>query len=82
MPSDHHIENARAFLDAVEAGLEAAKAGMLVTFGVKPSKPETGFGYVKTQGKPGSGGVLKVERFVEKPDLETAARFCADPGYF
>src|SRR5712671_1471614 len=47
MPSDHHIENPRAFLDAVETGLEAAKSGLLVTFGVKPSKPETGYGYVK-----------------------------------
>ena len=48
MPSDHHIDDPRAFLDAVDAGYEAAKNGMFVTFGVKPSKPETGFGYVKT----------------------------------
>ena len=48
MPSDHHIDDSRAFLNAVEAGYEAAKAGLFVTFGVKPSKPETGFGYVKT----------------------------------
>ncbi len=82
MPSDHYIGNPRAFLDAVEDGAEAAKSGMLVTFGVKPSKPETGYGYIKTQGKLGSGGVLKVERFVEKPDKETAERFCAEPGYF
>ncbi len=55
---------------------------MLVTFGVKPSAPETGYGYVKTQGKAGHGGVLKVERFVEKPDKETAARLYAEGGYF
>ncbi len=82
MPSDHHIENPRAFLDAVEAGYEAAKNGLFVTFGVKPSKPETGFGYVKTAGSAGAGQVLKVERFVEKPDKATAKRFCAEPGYF
>ena len=82
MPSDHHIENPRAFLDAVEAGYEPAKEGLFVTFGVKPSKPETGFGYVKTVGANGSGKVLKVDRFVEKPDKETARRFCSDPGYF
>jgi mannose-1-phosphate guanylyltransferase/mannose-6-phosphate isomerase len=82
MPSDHHIDNPRAFLDAVEAGFEAAKAGMLVTFGIKPAKPETGYGYVKTQAGAARGGVLKVERFVEKPDKETAARFCAERGYF
>lgn len=82
MPSDHHIKNARAFLDAVDTGLEAAQSGLLVTFGVKPSKPETGYGYVKTQAHPGNAGVLKVERFVEKPDKTTAATFCEEPGYF
>jgi mannose-1-phosphate guanylyltransferase/mannose-6-phosphate isomerase len=82
MPSDHHIEDPRAFLDAVEAGASAARDGMLVTFGIEPSAPETGYGYVKTHGKPGHGGVLKVERFVEKPDKETAIRLCAEGGYF
>jgi mannose-1-phosphate guanylyltransferase / mannose-6-phosphate isomerase len=83
MPSDHHIENPRAFLDAVETGLEAAKSGLLVTFGVKPSKPETGYGYVKAAAAiPGTGEVFAVDRFVEKPDRETAARFCEVPGYF
>jgi len=82
MPSDHHIDEPRAFLDAVESGLEAARGGMLVAFGVKPAKPETGYGYVKTLAGSGREGVLKVERFVEKPDKQTAARFCADPGYY
>jgi mannose-1-phosphate guanylyltransferase/mannose-6-phosphate isomerase len=82
MPSDHHIDNPRAFLDAVEAGYEAAKNGLFVTFGVKPDKPETGFGYVKTGAGAGFEHVLKVDRFVEKPDKETAKRFCAEPGYF
>ena len=82
MPSDHHIDNPSAFLDAVEAGYKAAKSGMFVTFGVKPSKPETGFGYVKTGAGAGFDKVLKVDRFVEKPDKETAKRFCAEPGYF
>jgi mannose-1-phosphate guanylyltransferase / mannose-6-phosphate isomerase len=82
MPSDHHIGDTHAFLDAVEAGAQAAKDGALVIFGVKPGKPETGYGYVKTQGKPGQGGALPVERFVEKPSKETAAQLCAEPGYF
>ena len=82
MPSDHHIEKPRAFLDAVEAGYEAAKNGFFVTFGVKPDKPETGFGYVKTGAGAGFDKVFKVDRFVEKPDKETAKRFCAEPGYF
>ncbi len=82
MPSDHHIENPGAFHDAVLAGYEAAKNGLFVTFGVKPSRPETGFGYVRTGGSAGFDQVLTVERFVEKPDKETAKRFCAEPGYF
>lgn len=82
MPSDHHMENPRAFLDAVEAGYEAAKNGFFVTFGVKPGKPETGFGYVKTGAGAGFDKVFKVDRFVEKPDKATAKRFCAEPGYF
>jgi mannose-1-phosphate guanylyltransferase / mannose-6-phosphate isomerase len=82
MPSDHHIDNPRAFLDAVDAGYDAAKKGFFVIFGVKPTKPETGFGYVRTAGAISGGPVLKVERFVEKPDKETAKRFCAEPGYY
>jgi mannose-1-phosphate guanylyltransferase / mannose-6-phosphate isomerase len=82
MPSDQHIENPRAFLDAVDTGLGAARNGMLVTFGVKPSRPEMGYGYVKIAEGPGNGGVFAVERFVEKPDRLAAARFCADPSYF
>jgi len=83
MPSDHHIENPRAFLDAVETGRAAARNGQLVTFGIKPTKPETGYGYVKAAGPAAGGGaVLKVDRFVEKPDRATAERFCAEDLYF
>jgi mannose-1-phosphate guanylyltransferase/mannose-6-phosphate isomerase len=82
MPSDHHIGDPGAFAAAVEAGVEAARQGSLVTFGVKPVKPETGYGYIRTKGAPSRGGAYKVERFVEKPDEETAARFCSEPGYF
>lgn len=82
MPSDHHIEEPRAFLGAVQAGLEAARSGMLVTFGIKPNKPETGYGYIKTHAEPGPSGVAQVDRFVEKPDMPTATRFCADPNYY
>jgi mannose-1-phosphate guanylyltransferase/mannose-6-phosphate isomerase len=82
MPSDHHIENPSAFLKAVEKGAQAAKDGLLVTFGVKPAKPETGYGYVKTHADLDGGGYYRVERFVEKPDRETAALFCKERGYF
>jgi mannose-1-phosphate guanylyltransferase/mannose-6-phosphate isomerase len=82
MPSDHHMDDPHAFLRAIETGAEAAKAGLLVTFGVKPAKPETGYGYIKTHPADAGAGFHKVERFVEKPDKETAARFCTEPGYF
>jgi mannose-1-phosphate guanylyltransferase / mannose-6-phosphate isomerase len=82
MPSDHHIQEPQAFLDAIDTGYEAAKSGLFVTFGVKPSKPETGFGYVRTGVKAGFKQVLKVDRFVEKPDKEAAKHFLAEPGYF
>ncbi|MGA7330018.1 MAG: mannose-1-phosphate guanylyltransferase/mannose-6-phosphate isomerase, partial [Rhodomicrobium sp.] len=82
MPSDHHIEDPSAFLDSVAAGLDAAKQGMLVTFGVRPSKPETGYGYVKALLEPSNGGFYAVERFVEKPSKETASEFCNNPAYF
>jgi mannose-1-phosphate guanylyltransferase/mannose-6-phosphate isomerase len=82
MPADHYIESPLAFLEAVNAGVQAAKNGFLVTFGVKPQRPETGYGYVKT-GNPLAGAkAFAVERFVEKPDRETAARFCAASDYF
>ncbi len=82
MPSDHHIAQPSAFLGAVEDGLAAAANGMLVTFGIKPIRPETGYGYVKTKGESIIGGAFAVDRFVEKPDGDTARKFCAAPGYF
>jgi mannose-1-phosphate guanylyltransferase / mannose-6-phosphate isomerase len=82
MPSDHHIEKPDAFLEAVEAGTEAARSGLLVTFGVKPKGPEIGYGYVKTQSDAAAGRALKVARFVEKPGKDAAREYCAEPGYY
>jgi mannose-1-phosphate guanylyltransferase/mannose-6-phosphate isomerase len=79
LPSDHVISNAEAFRNAVEAASAAAQDGALVTFGVVPDAPETGFGYIQA----GAGqGVVPVQRFVEKPDTETAARYLAEGGYY
>ena len=68
-PSDHVIASLADFHDAVMRGLAAAQEGRLVTFGVKPSRPDTGYGYIQS-GKPvdGADGVFSVDRFVEKPD--------------
>lgn len=74
VPSDHVIPNEAAFRDAVLQGLPAVQAGRIVTFGITPTKPETGYGYLEI-GVADATGVTALKRFVEKPDLQTAARF-------
>lgn len=82
-PSDHVISEPAEFHRAVMRGLAAAQQGRLVTFGVKPTRAETGYGYIQG-GTPieGADGVLAVDRFVEKPDRVTAERFLGDGGFF
>ncbi len=79
LPSDHLVTDYRAFTHSVRLGLDAAKNGHLVTFGVRPDKPETGYGYIQTQ-KNGFDA-LDVVRFVEKPTLEKAQAYL-DTGDF
>jgi mannose-1-phosphate guanylyltransferase/mannose-6-phosphate isomerase len=78
LPSDHAIRDLAAFHAAVALARRAAEAGMLVTFGMRPSAPETGFGYIEA-GAPLAGlpGARAIRRFVEKPDEATARRFLA-----
>ena len=79
LPSDHVISDEQAFQDSVRRALPAATAGKLVTFGIVPSAPETGYGYIKA----GAGeDVRVVERFVEKPDVATAQGYIASGEYF
>jgi mannose-1-phosphate guanylyltransferase len=79
MPSDHIIEDLGAFHEAVRTGEAAARAGRLVTFGVDPTGPETGFGYLQTGAElVGIEGVKEVLRFVEKPQHAAAERMVAD----
>ena len=78
LPSDHVIADARAFRAAVRAASAAAEAGSLVTFGIVPTGPETGYGYIKAAA---GEGVRAVERFVEKPDAATAAAYVASGDY-
>ncbi|PWC88152.1 mannose-1-phosphate guanyltransferase [Azospirillum sp. TSH100] len=81
MPSDHVIASSDRFLEAVETAVGAAADGALVTFGITPTAPETGYGYIKVGGsfdarRPDRGfEVLRVERFVEKPDRPTAESY-------
>jgi mannose-1-phosphate guanylyltransferase len=76
MPSDHLVADEGAFMAAVRTAVGAARTGALVTFGITPSRPETGFGYIE-MGSELSPGVREVVRFVEKPDRETAEQYLA-----
>ncbi|CUW37955.1 mannose-1-phosphate guanyltransferase [Magnetospirillum sp. XM-1] len=79
MPSDHLIGDVPAFHKALESAIPLAEAGRLVTFGIQPTNPNTGYGYIK-RGKALDGG-FEVERFVEKPDLATAETYVASGDY-
>lgn len=79
LPSDHVVRDAAAFQAAVREASPAAESGALVTFGIVPESPETGFGYI--QAGPGTG-VRQVLRFVEKPDAATAQGWLDAGGYY
>lgn len=79
-PSDHVIENSGGFKDAIISGLNAATNGKIVTFGVEPTKPETGYGYLEL-GKKFLPEVFNLKSFIEKPDLPTAKLFYKSKKY-
>lgn len=76
VPSDHLIKDITGFAQSVKEGEKLAEQGFIVTFGIKPSYPETGYGYINS-----TDGV-KVNRFVEKPDEELAKKYLADGHYY
>jgi len=82
MPADHIVRNRTAFLEAVSRAAKCAQQDRLVTFGIRPDSPETGYGYIR-RGQPlkGLDGGFQVERFVEKPDAATAAGYVASGDY-
>ncbi|WP_255449729.1 mannose-1-phosphate guanylyltransferase/mannose-6-phosphate isomerase [Shimia ponticola] len=80
-PADHVVPDAAAFRTAVAAGEEAARAGQLVTFGITPDRPETGYGYLELAQKPEGIAPVALTRFVEKPDIETARDMVAAGSY-
>jgi mannose-1-phosphate guanylyltransferase/mannose-6-phosphate isomerase len=80
LPADHVIRDADSFRAAVEAGRAAALAGRLVTFGVVPDRPETGYGYIRRDR--GDGPAFPVAEFVEKPDYVTAVRYVQSGEYY
>lgn len=82
MPSDHVVSNVAAFWQAIRTAMAPARDGALVTFGIRPDRPETGYGYIR-MGRPVTTGSAAhhVDRFVEKPDAQTAAGYLAEGGY-
>lgn len=75
LPADHLITDQDAFAAAVAQAQDLALQGRIVTFGIQPESPETGFGYIQAEGH-------QVKRFVEKPDLDTARQYLATGGYY
>jgi mannose-1-phosphate guanylyltransferase/mannose-6-phosphate isomerase len=84
-PADHIIEPREKFSDYLKLSEQVAQAGQIVTFGIKPDKPETGYGYIQIEKQEKHNDkkqVYPAQRFVEKPDIETARRYLADGDYY
>jgi mannose-1-phosphate guanylyltransferase/mannose-6-phosphate isomerase len=83
MPADHVITNTQAFQNVVSQGAQLAAQGVVVTFGITPTAPETGYGYIQAGAEHQAGGVQArlIERFVEKPNAETAQHYL-DSGQY
>ncbi len=82
LPADHVIGNQIAFHQAIAKGYQAAMENKLVTFGIIPNAPETGYGYIKAGKVSVIENVYSVDQFVEKPDIATAQRYLAEGDYF
>ncbi len=85
LPADHHIQLTAEFQRVIESGHAYAQSGRMITFGIVPDKPETGYGYIK-MGDPlplagGDATAVSIAAFVEKPDLATARRYTASKAY-
>ena len=81
LPADHHVTDPEAFQRTVASASAPAQAGRLMTFGVVPTQPETGYGYVRC-GEAVSDGIYELAEFVEKPDKETAEAYLASGHYY
>ncbi len=81
LPSDHHVANVPEFKRVLQAAAEVAQGGHLVTIGIKPNRPETGYGYIRVGESLATGAGHSVQAFVEKPDLATAQGYLAAGDY-
>ena len=80
LPADHYIPDAKSFIETVREGVIAAKSGAFVTYGVQPSHPHTGYGYIQISES--DSAVKPVHRFVEKPDRESAINYIESGDYY
>lgn len=81
LPADHIIKDEVQFRAHLDMAIRAAESGKLVTFGIQPTRPDTGFGYIKAH-RAADAEVYAVERFTEKPDVATAERFLEEGNYY
>lgn len=81
LPADHIIKDEVRFRAHLAGAIEAAQSGKLITFGIQPTRPDTGFGYIKANAGD-TPGIYPVERFTEKPDHATAERFLREGDYY
>lgn len=87
LPADHIIKDEIRFREHLNIAIDAAESGKLITFGIQPTRPDTGFGYVKVKNRTGQkqsaqSHVYEVDRFTEKPDEATAERFLKEGSYY
>lgn len=80
-PSDQTVENAESFSSAIQSAVKVADSGAIAILGIKPTSPETGFGYIKKSGVVANLGDFNVAKFVEKPDLETVKAYLNSGDY-
>ena len=82
LAADHVIQDVKAFYHAVATALPAAENGQLVTFGIVPTKPETGYGYIKADQDGSKDSIRSVMEFIEKPDLSNAEQYVSSDNYY
>ena len=81
MPSDHWIEDFKKFTTLIKKGIKYAEQDSWVTFGIKPTEPSIGFGYIKVNDNK-STGIKDVIKFIEKPDIKRAKKFLSEGNYY
>ncbi len=82
LPADHIIKDEVQFREHLSVAIAAAETSKLITFGIQPTRPDTGFGYIKTSPGSDQANIFKVDRFTEKPDEATAEKFLQEGNYF